>query len=94
MGLRPLRVPRLKETARMSDIWGGRYFDRNVSKKFRNRGKTYFIDPAGTEVSAGKSKCGDFQRPYEIGDCVVCNHMGRMKRFSLRCLRRGERNRR
>ncbi len=45
-----------------------------VSIKFRNRGKTYFFDPAGVELAAGGKAVVETSKGLEIGTVVQGNH--------------------
>jgi Uncharacterized homolog of PSP1 len=46
-----------------------------VSVKFRNRGKTYFFDPAGVEVHNSDLVVVETSKGLELGDVVQGNHM-------------------
>ena len=51
-----------------------------ASIKFRNRGKTYFFDPAGLSLPDGTKVVVETAKGLEIGDAVRGNHMVELSR--------------
>lgn len=45
-----------------------------VSVKFKNRGKTYYFDPAGNKVNTGDDVIVETSKGLEFVNCVVGNH--------------------
>ena len=45
-----------------------------VSIKFRNRGKSYYFDPAGVELKAGDQAVVETSKGLELGTVIQGNH--------------------
>lgn len=45
-----------------------------VSVRFKSRGKVYYFDPAGLELSQGQKVIVETSKGLEIGECVKGNH--------------------